>query len=279
MRCERFDCIKRPGADLRPRYIVTTALLVATFPARAQQDLPRSNSDLSVSLGGSVWSGDFGAPTDTFITSVLLGARYRIGSLRLSATLPHMRIRSDGTVFAGINGAPMFVAPTTQPQNRVRDGMGDLTLGASYMIDAPRLGFDLELLGRVKFPTASSSSQLSTGKTDFALGASLSKTMGRLTPSVTATYRWFGDTDIWKFRDGFEISAGASYAVTDATIVFLTYDYARATTALISDYHEIIGALSTPVLNDRLRLTAFAGKGLSSGAADVSGGVSLTLRL
>lgn len=272
-------CGERAKAHIRPRHLVATALLVATFPARAQDDAPRSNSDLSVSLGGSVWSGDFGAPTDTFITSVLLGARYRIGNLRLSATLPRMRIRSDGTLFAGINGAPMFVAPTTQPQSRARDGIGDLTFGASYLVDAPALGFDLELLGRVKLPTASSSSQLSTGKTDFSLGASASKTIGRLTPSITATYRWFGDTDIWKFRNGFEISAGASYAVTNTTIAFLTYDYARATTALIRDYHEMVGALSTPVINNRLRLTAFAGKGLSSGAADVSGGVSLSLRL
>jgi len=252
---------------------------MSAVSAEAQDDSSRRNSDLSLSLGGSVWSGDFGAPTDTLITSVLLGARYRVGNLRLSATLPRMRIRSDGTLFAGINGAPMFVSPTTQPQNRVRDGFGDLTLGASYLVDAPTLGFDLEFLGRVKLPTASSSSQLSTGRTDVAAGLSASKTIGRLTPSVTATYRWFGDTDIWKFRNGVEVSAGASYAVTDTTVAFLTYDYAEATTQLIADYHEVVAAVSTPVLNDRLRITAFAGKGLSSGAADVSGGLSVSLRL
>lgn len=283
MRSARFDYTDRIGqvqtAPAAARALIATALLGVTCPAHAQEDATRPTSDLSISLGGSVWSGDFGAPTDTFITSALLGARYRIGNLRLSATLPRMRIRSDGTLFAGINGAPMFVSPTTQPQNRVRQGLGDLTLGAAYLVDTPALGLDLELLGRVKLPTASASSQLSTGRTDVALGASVSKTIGRLTPSVTATYRWFGDTDQWKFHNGVEISAGASYAVTDRTVVFLTYDYAQATTTLIRDYQEMVGAISTPVLNNRLRLTGFVGKGLSSGAADVSGGVSLSLRL
>jgi hypothetical protein len=279
MRSGLSACVSRYKADSGTHNIAAIILLISTSPAVAKAEELRSNSDLSVSLGASAWSGDFGAPTDTFITSVLLGARYRVGNLRLSATLPRMRIRSDGTLFAGINGAPMFVSPTTAPQSRVRDGLGDLTLGASYLVESVPLGVDLELLGRVKLPTASASSQLSTGKTDVAMGASLSKTIGRLTPSVTATYRWFGDTNIWKFRNGFEISAGASYAVTDTTIAFLSYDYARATTALIGDYHELVGAVSTPVLTNRLRLTAFAGKGLSSGAADVSGGVSVSLRL
>jgi hypothetical protein len=239
-----------------------------------------AQSDLSVSLGGSMWSGDFGAPSDTLITSVLLGVRYRLKGLRLTANIPRMRIRSDGTVFTGIGGAPLFTAPMINRANRVRDGIGDLTLGAAYLLpESTGLGFDLELLGRVKLPTASQSSQLSTGKADYSAGVVASKTLGRLTPSVSVTYRWFGDTDTWNFRNGVEISAGASYAVTNRTVVLFNYEYARAVTPLIDDYHELVAGVSAPVASDRLRLTAFVGKGLSNGAADVSGGVSLSLKL
>lgn len=259
--------------------VAATGLGLA-MPAWAQDAAAPPESDLSLSLGGSIWSGDFGAPTDTMISSVLLGARYRIGGLRLTASIPRMRIRSDGTIFTGIGGTPLLVAPSVTSGNRVRDGIGDLTLGAAWLVPkSAGLGFDLELLGRVKLPVASKSSQLSTGKADYSAGAVVSKTFGRLTPSVSATYRWFGDTRTWNFRNGFELNAGASYAVSDRSVVLVNFDYARAATPLIDDSHEIVAAFSTPIAGDRLRLTAYAGKGLSNGAADVSGGLSLSLRL
>jgi len=233
-------------------------------------------SDFSISLGASMWGGDFGAPTETQISSVLLSARYRIGGLRLSASIPRMRIRSDGSLFTGINGTPLYVAPMVAPANRVRDGIGDVTLGASYLVpETSGLGFDLDLHGSVKLPTASKESQISTGKTDFSAGIGASKTFGRLTSSVSATYRFFGDTPTWNFHDGIEITAGGSYAVTDRSVLLLNYTYARAATALINDSSEIVGGFSTPLGGSQLRLTGYAAKGLSSGAADWSGGISV----
>lgn len=253
-------------------------MIALSVPATASaQD--EKDSDLSVSLGGSVWNGDFGAPTRTDIQSVLLGARYRVGGLRLTANIPYMRIRSDGTVFTGISGTPIFVSPMTTPANRIRDGLGDLTLGASYLIPPETLPFDLELIGRVKLPTAARSTGLSTRKADFSAGTSVSKTFGRLTPGATVTYRWFGDSAVWRLQDGFAVTAGASYAITDRVVILANYEYGRAATPLIDDMHELVGAISVPVLNDKARLTAFTAAGLSKGAADFSGGVSLSVSL
>jgi hypothetical protein len=237
-------------------------------------------SGLSVSAGASYSSGDYGSATNTDIWSVPLGVRLKTGALRLSASVPWMRIRSDGTVFTGIDATPLVVAPGIRSTRRVRSGVGDLTLGASY--DLPTLGgsgLDVELSGRVKLPTASDRSQLSTGKTDYSFGGQVSRQFGRLTPFASATYRVFGDVGPWDLRNGMAASAGASYALPGRAIVVASYDYARAASPFVSDSHELFGGVSVPIAHTPLRLTAFGTAGLSRGAAGASGGLSLTASL
>lgn len=235
-------------------------------------------SSLTLSVGGAAWHGDFGAPTDTTISSAIVSARYQRDGLRLSAVIPYMRIESDGSFFAGIGGTPLFVAPQIRPLRRVREGWGDLTLGASYLLPGGETrGFDIDLTGRIKVPVASASSQLSTGKVDYSAGAEVSKTFGSLTPSVSVTYRVFGDTSVWNLRNGVDVSAGGSYALGRSTALVVNYEYVQASSGYITDSHELVAGASTG-LTRRLRLTGYLSKGLSDGAADVSGGASLALR-
>jgi opacity protein-like surface antigen len=244
-------------------------------PAARQISTAPPVKDFSLTLGAAAWHGDFGAPTETDINSILLAARYRVGGLRLTASLPRMYIKSDGTFFTGLGGTPLFVAPQVRSLPRTRRGVGDLTLGASYLLPGGEVrGFDLEITGRVKLPTASNASQLSTGKVDYSVGADVSKTLGRVTPNVSATYRVFGDTGIWKLRNGFDVTAGLTYALSAKSALVVSYEYVRAASNLIADSHELLLAASTP-LAGKLRVSAFAAKGLSTGAADVSGGLSL----
>ncbi len=191
-----------------------------------------------------------------------------------------MRIKSDGTFFAGLGGTPLFVAPGIRSLPRVRSGLGDITLGAAYALPNPEArGFDLEVSGRVKLPTASDSSQLSTGKADYSVGADVSKTMGRITPNLSATYRTYGDTRLWQFRNGFDVMAGVAYAVTPKSAVIVSYEYVQAASRFIGDSHEIVVGTSLPVGGDRFRLSGYGAAGLSRSAADVSGGISLSATL
>lgn len=284
MRFERYGSASRwfatrVAANGR-RYRCAIMIVAATIPAPAlaQTEVP-PRSDLSASVGTSVWHGDFGAPTDTTILSTLASLRYRINGLRIVASIPYMRIESDGAFFAGIGGTPLFVAPNSRTTRRVRDGLGDLTLGASYLLPgSDDHGLDIDLHGRVKLPTASSGSGLSTGKTDYSLGVDVARTVGRVTPSVSATYRIFGDNATWQFRDGFDLAAGASYALPGSTVLLANYEYIEASSRFIRDSHEVVLGASTRV-TDRLRASGYLSKGLSSGAAAIAGGASLTIRL
>lgn len=235
-------------------------------------------SSLTLSVGGAAWHGNFSAPTDTTISSAIVRTRYQRGGLRLSALVPYMRIESDGSFFAGIGGIPLFVAPQVRPARRVREGWGDLTLGASYLLPGGEVrGFDIDLTGRVKLPVASDSSGLSTGKVDYSAGAELSETIGRLTPSASVTYRVFGDNAIWRFRNGVDVSAGGSYALSRTTALLLNYEYVEESSGYITDSHDLLAGASAR-LTGRLRVTGYLFKGLSDGAADVSGGASLAIR-
>ena len=285
----------------RKSYLTLAALAAAgATPATAQlaqpddlvTELPNADTDaddglsasdpaasrFSLSVGAAAWHGDFGAPTDTDIFSVLFGARYQIGDLRLQASLPYMRIDSRGTFFSGIGGTPLFAGPNIQPADRKRDGIGDATLGASYLLGGAREGgVDVEFNGRMKLPIASDASGLSTGEFDYSLGAEVSRPFGRLTPSVSATYRFFGDTPDLRFADGIYATAGATYALTDRAALLVSYEFSEAASRFITDSHELIIGLSTPVASDRFRIAGYASTGLSRGAADVSGGASLSL--
>lgn len=173
----------------------------------------------------------------------------------------------------------MFVAPNIASLKRKRDGFGDLTVGAAYLIsDLGRSGVDLDLSARVKIPTASKASQLSTRKVDYSVGAELSKTLGRITPAVSATYRVYGDAPPWQFRNGFDLTAGATFALGQKSALVATYEYREAATRFIPDSHELILGASSP-LSEKLRVTGYGSAGLSKGGSDLSGGVSLSFDL
>jgi hypothetical protein len=280
-----FGCSVK-GNDHHMRMTLAATLLLSVSlaaPAAAAadrdvvKDLPALPvaPNLLISVGASDWSGDFGATTNTNIGAVLVGVRYKLGPIRLTASLPWMRIDSYGAVFAGVEGTPLIASPGGS-RKHVREGLADLTLGASYVLPTNQLlGLDVEANARVKVPTASAGSGLSTGKVDYSVGSEISKTVRGFTPFASVNYRHFGDPTGWNFRDGFAASVGLSYVTARYGLWQVSYDYAQRTSIYIPDSHEVVGGVSAPITGSRFRLTGFIAKGLSNGAADWSGGLSL----
>lgn len=231
---------------------------------------------LSLSIGGSGWTGDYGASSTTDISAILLGVRYQHDDWRLSATLPYTRITTAGNVFLGIGATPLVVRPQTGQKRRVNEGVGDLTLGVSYLQHiSPRLGVDVEWLGALKAPTASSSSHVSTGNFDFSLGAEISRPLGRWIPFASAVYRDFGNFQTIRLKNGPATSIGASYVISPSLVANFSYDFAKSASRFVEDSHEIVASASYKFSRTSLRLSSYASAGLSSGAAKISGGLSL----
>ncbi len=234
---------------------------------------------LTLSLGGSGWSGKFGFANRTTISAATVDARFRRGDVFLSGSVPYEQVISDSAIFPGIDGTPLVAAPSAAAFGiaRRRYGLGDLTLGVgATVLHEDSAGVDLSVAARVKLPTASND-QLSTRRTDASFRVEASKTFGRVAPIAMLSYRTFGDTAQWRLRDGVAGSVGASYIVGRGTVILLTYDYAERTSAYIGPANAVVLGASRP-LGERLRLTGFASAGLSSGAAGVSAGVSIGYR-
>jgi len=255
----------------------TPAIGGRTSPTLVSEVGGETASPFSVTVGASWLKGDFGAASDTEVWSVPIGVRYTLGNLRLTANIPYMRIESDGLLFTGIDGTPLVVAPRSPSFDRVRKGLGDVTIGAAYSLPSTSTaGFDVELQGRVKLPTASRSSGLSTRKTDWLVGAEVSKTYGAVTPFVSASYRFFGDMDGWDLRNGVAASVGATVDVGANTLIG-SYDYARRASRFVGDSHEVFAGFSGPILQNRVRWTIYGTAGLSRGAPDAGAGLSLAV--
>lgn len=269
--------------------VVAVALVAApawaqSSPASSQAetgelaDIGDTGLGLSFSTGVSYSSGDYGAPAKTKLLVVPFSLRASAGDWRFSATLPYLRIDSPGNIVGGGTGGPIVIDPNAPATREVRKGLGDLSLGASYTLPSGTLGgFDLDLSGRVKLPTSSERKSLGTGKTDFAVSAELSRTIGIWSPFVNVGYRFYGDPEGFDLRNGPSASVGTTVQL-GTTVAIASYDYSRATSRATNDAHELFGALSGP-LSDRLNWTAYGIAGLSEGSPDYGLGLLITFKL
>lgn len=265
--------------------IISAALVagLATMaaPAAAQQvNIPavekRTNPfGLSFSTGVDYSTGDYGLDEKTKILVVPFSLRATAGDVAFTASLPYLRIDGPGGVVVGPGGEPL---PGVPSEGGVREGIGDLSLGATYTVPAEHLGgLELGLGARVKLPTASKERQLSTGETDFTVSADVSYPIGTVVPFVNLGYRFLGDPDGFDLRDGPTASVGSSFQLGTAVLI-ASYDYARAISPLSEDSHEIFAGLSGP-LTSGLTLTGYGIAGLSNGSPDFGVGLLVTANI
>jgi hypothetical protein len=237
-----------------------------------------SDFTMSLSSGASYSSGKYGTGEKTEIWVVPFSLRLRTGPLRLTATLPYLRLDSPGNVIAGVGGAPIIVDPNASATRIVRDGLGDLSLGAAYSLPSSVLGpLDIDIGGRVKLPTSSRHKGLTTGKTDFTVYTEFSYAIDTWAPYLNVGYRFFGDPEGINLRNGFSASLGTTKQF-GRLVAIASYDYSQATTSAIKDSHELFAALSGP-LTGSLNWTGYGIVGLSKGSPDFGLGLLLTARL
>jgi len=263
---------------MRLSLLAAASLLLAAHTAHAQQAdtlaQKTSNFATSVSTGVDYSSGDYGLSRNTDILVIPVNVRATAGDFAFSATLPYLSIDGPGGVVVGPDGRPLPGVPAIAGS---RDGIGDLSLGATYTIRPAIDGLEVELGGRVKLPTSQDSKHLGTGKTDFKILTDISYAVGDIVPFVDLGYRFLGSPTGVSLRDGPTASVGFS-APLGKTVLIVSYDYARATTAVTDDSHELFGGLSVPV-TQRFTVTGYGVAGLSKGSPDYGVGLLLTAKI
>lgn len=253
-------------------------LLALAAPAAAQQVAePAARIHSELSAGVEYETGDYGIGERTETKSVVAGARVVAGRVILSASLPYSRIDGPANVVTGgggLLGLPIIVDPS-RPATRVRrQGLGDLRLGAAWVL--PIKALDIAAYGQAKLPTARTG--LGTGKPDYAVGAEMSKALGSVTPFANLTYTMPGDPEGYRLRDTWAGQAGLNAALGAGLSGQVAYGYAQSPSANLSDEQSLSMRIRAGI-SPRLSLSVYGSAGLSRNAPDAAAGAQLGVRL
>lgn len=258
------------------------AMLALAAPAYAQdRDVEEivnagdKSSAVLLSTGIDYSRGRYGDAEATEIVVVPASLRVRATDwLSVGATLAWIRIDGPGVVL-GPDNEPLPGFPIAR---QTRQGLGDL--GASATVSLP-LGDDtawsVDLTGRVKLPTSRKSRGLTTGRTDFSLGADIGYITGKWAPYVELGIRLPGDPAGVNLRNSPSVSVGAARVLAKGAVI-ASYDWQRAFSPLAVDSHSLFAAWSRPVAK-RFDLTGYGSVGLSEGAAGIEAGVLVTVKI
>lgn len=266
------------------RYTVALIAVLIAGPALAQETTNRApgtgetRANFEISSGVDFERGDFGTASVIEKATIPLTIGVAKGRVRASAQLPWVRVTGPANVIAptGPLGLPILVDPTRPSTQSTRQGLGDLRVYAAY--DLPVPGFFASVRAGAKLPTASTDKGLGTGKADYSIGADVAKPLGAVTPFAGVTYTMAGDPDGFALRNSFSGQAGAALRLGQATTAQLGYAFAQSPLDAGEDDQRIVGGLNAG-LGKSLSLGVYGSRGLSDGAPDVGGGVTLGFKL
>ncbi len=267
----------------RQRFAAMVLIAVlAMVTANAAGTANAQDSGIKLSVGADYSTGEYGTGKDVDIFSVPVTASFETGRWNLGLTVPYIRITSEGDVVGG-TGAPVVTkkkktATGGTVDRTTESGLGDIVASAGYALNMGGDGLPfVELVGKVKFPTASASKSLGTGEFDYTVQLDFSQAFGRITPFATLGYRISGDPDGVELDNIFIASAGAGVTLGDRLGAGLAVDYRQATTSTADDALEISPYVSWS-LTDSAALNIYGVLGLSDGSPDSSGGLQLSVK-
>lgn len=223
---------------------------------------------LHVTLGYHYSSGTYGTSNTTEIMYVPLTATAEIGRWSAQCTIPYLRISGAAGFVQGPNGP-------IQTTNGTADGLGDILARGSYFLPSETIWMPfIELIGRVKFPTASKSAGLGTGEFDLGVETELSWALRRFTPFVDAGYRYLGSSSSLNLDNVFVGTVGGLYRILDPLNIGLLLDYRQAASASTGERLELV-PFATWKVNPRWSVDLYVSAGLASGSPDVGVGVQV----
>ncbi len=221
------------------------------------------------SLGYHYSAGSYGGTGTTEIAYIPFIARADVGPWSAAITIPYLRI----------SGPPVVTGEGVQTIGGESDGLGDILTRASYTV-APQADWMpyVDIIGRIKFPTASRADGLGTGAFDYGFEIAVSKPFERFTPLVTGGYRILGSSPDNKLRNVGIASVGGIYRLLDSVNVGLFADYREAASAASGTRLDLVPYLSWKI-SPHWSVDVYATAGLAEGSPDAGTGLQIGLSL
>jgi hypothetical protein len=193
-------------------------------------------------------NGSYGTDRNTDVELGLTTLSAISGNLKVSISVPYMRIAGRGLVIFDAAGNPEVINRKTTIAPDVRTGFGDLNLSASTR---RRLG---------------------TGAADFGGDFEVSRQFGIWDPFISIGYLFPGQPSVYSLNNTASVSTGTSLELTDHLVAIGSYDYDSPSSPLLPSSQEAFGSLSW-LISDTVTLTGYSTAGLSSGSPKVGGGL------
>lgn len=238
------------------RTLLATLLAGLALPAAAE---------LTMTTGLDYSSGDYGTSETSETWYIPIAAKYETGPLTLKMTIPYLRITN---AVVGPDGDPVEGSGC----GRTETGLGDITASAGYnLLDGTQGGLLLDVVGKVKMPTAESSC-LGNNKTDYGVQVDLAKGFGGVTAFGTLGWKDMGDSDL---DDPVFASVGLGYKLAPPTTVGIAYDW-REKLRSGSDPVSEMSLFVSQKLTEQWKLQVYAVKGFSDNSPEWGGGMMVS---
>lgn len=224
------------------------------------------------SSGFDYSSGNYGQPTTTEIWYVPNTLNYNYDEWTLKLTIPYIRITGAGGVIGGGPDGPVVGAPT-QTARTTQSGLGDLIFSGSYtwfLEDLPTL----ELMGKIKIPTADENKGLGTGEADYTIQLDVFRSIGPVSPFATLGYRFTGDPSGIDLKDVLFASLGVGFKANNEWSGGIIGDYRQATTDFAEDSWEFVSYITWKAPSN-FSVNLYGAVGFSTGSPDMGIGLQL----
>jgi hypothetical protein len=231
-----------------------------------------AEGQFSLTSGVDYSNGKYGQSQSTDITYIPFIAKYDTGNTTLKLTVPWVKITGPGDVVGG--NAPIVIGSSNRPIT-TESGLGDVVFSATQTIaqfgeNKPLL---LELTGKIKFATASSSKGLGTGENDYTVELDGYKPINKATTLFgDIGYKKLGDPSGINLNNVWYGSAGLAYKFTPATSAGMMADIRQATMNTSQPLRELTVFL-THKFNTNYKLQSYLTSGNTDSSSDLGGGL------
>jgi hypothetical protein len=251
------------------RSLLLGGLVLLAGVATAEQG---KDPRLSISAGAEYTTGTYGGDADIEDFYVPLKASVDLKRFSFHLTVPYLSVRApEGTVITGPGGEPI---PGTG-DIVTNSGIGDVIASVTVLdvIHNRRLGFAMDLTGKIKFGTADVDKGLGTGENDFTVKADFLKFADRVTWIGSLGYKFRGQPPGASLDDALLASVGGIYKFNGDTRGGVFFDY-RESSIGADPAQELSVFLSNRISAD-WRLQGFVFKGFTDSGADWGAGLQV----
>ncbi len=252
---------------------VSSEALAQEATVEEEETIPLNQQGGWISDSGvSVTTGDYGTDTDTTITELYETIKYRASKGELGVTIPYL-FRNGNSTTVGESRPVQGGIPDEA------DGIGDIQLkGKYYWLTETGAQPSVDLMGRIKIPTASEDDGLGTGHVDVGFGPEFTKLFGSLITFINLELVLRDKPDGSSIKSTrLDYALGMGYPLTEQFTGYLSLE---GGTPIESGSDAPLEAVMSGVykLTPSTGLNGYALVGLSDGSPDYGGGVSITFR-